>query len=175
MISKIIHPWLNHPISPLQPSFNSNYLYHHHIWKIKIFHAFHHQHKTPILQRCSTPVYHFTQHKQPPKLTLYSSLVWSSDFTSSFDSSSVQTPKFQMGNMIMSIWMCYIFSFSFFLNNFLKPWRYVLYRKEGKFFILVERPKICFFFFWNFPNAIYKIWYNIKYRPSIFGTLFVRN
>ena len=158
MISKIIHPWLNHPISPLQPSFNSNYLDHHHIWKIKIFHAFHHQHKTPILQRCSTPVYHFTQHKQPPKLTLYSSLVWSSDFTSSFDSSSVHL------NFRWEIWLCafgcvMFFLFLFFLNNFLKPWRYVLYRKEGKFFILVERTKICFFFFWNFPNAIYKVWY----------------
>ena len=136
MISKIIHPWLNHPISPLQPSFNSNYLDHHHIWKIKIFHAFHHQHKTPILQRCSTPVYHFTQHKQPPKLTLYSSLVWSSDFTSSFDSSSVHL------NFRWEIWLCafgcvMFFLFLFFLNNFLKPWRYVLYRKEGKFFIFL--------------------------------------
>ena len=175
MISKIIHPWLNHPISPLQPSFNSNYLDHHHIWKIKIFHAFHHQHKTPILQRCSTPVYHFTQHKQPPKLTLYSSLVWSSDFTSSFDSSSVQTPKFQMGNMIMCIWMCYIFSFSFFPT--LKPWRYVLYRNEGKFFLLFwfKDQKYASSFFGTFQMQSIRFGTNIKYRPSIFGTLFVRN
>ena len=147
MISKIIHPWLYHPISPLQPSFNSNHLHHHHIWKIKIFHAFHHQHKTPILQRCSTPVHHFTQRKQPPKLSLYS-LVWSSDFTSHLIQAwSKHLISDGIYDYVHLDVLCFFFLFLFFLNNLLKPWRYVLYRKEGKFFI--------FYFGWKTKNMIF--------------------